>query len=123
MHVAGFGEGGRGKAMVAAGEGRRGGCSGRGGWQLAMRDAEAFIYGWSWLVEIDLRGDWPAGEIEEGKEAQVGGLAAGSGGDPEVGDERDAGARTAAIRARAGLGRALRAARGGGGRQRHMATR
>ena len=27
-------------------------------------------------------------EIEEGKEAQVGGLAAGSGGDPEVGDDK-----------------------------------
>ena len=46
--------------------------SGRGGWQLAMRDAEANLareatYGWSWLLEMDLSGDWPAGENEEGR--------------------------------------------------------
>ena len=41
-----------------------------------MRDAEANLAreatcGWSWLVEMDLSGDWPTGENEEGRRRRL----------------------------------------------------
>ena len=80
--------------LVVVGRQGDGGCRRRttrwrlGQRRLAAGDTEAFVCWWSWLVKMDLRGDWPTGEIEEGKEVQVGGLATGSGGDPEVGDDK-----------------------------------
>ena len=71
--AAGFGEGGKGKAMVAAGEGLRGGGSGRGGWQRGEESGS----------EMD--GGWLGGEDEEETRWTGGGAIGKDGWDGRLG--------------------------------------